>query len=214
MSLFAGDVRKEYERGRLLEADVPGDPMALFEDWLREALEAGLREPNAMTLATADGAGRPSARVVLLKGFDARGFIFYTNYESRKGMEMAANPWAALCFWWGPLERQVRIEGRVEQVPAVESDEYYNSRPLGSRLGAHVSRQSQVIPGREILEARLAALEAEYAARQPQRPAFWGGYLLRPHAIEFWQGGPHRLHDRLRYTRGTADSWILDRLSP
>ncbi|MGL4649860.1 MAG: pyridoxamine 5'-phosphate oxidase [Caldilineaceae bacterium] len=214
MSLFSGEIRKEYERGRLLESEAPDEPLALFGEWLRAALEAGLREPNAMTLATADAAGRPSARVVLLKGYDARGFSFFTNYASRKGLELAANPHAALCFWWGALERQVRIEGRVDKLPADESDAYYASRPLGSRLGAHVSHQSQVISGRALLEERLAKLETEYSEQHPpQRPAWWGGYLLAPAAIEFWQGGPHRLHDRLLYTRAEA-SWRLDRLSP
>lgn len=216
MSLFAGDLRKEYERGRLLEADVPSDPFALFEEWLRGAVEAGLREPNAMTLATADASGRPSARVVLLKGFDPRGFSFFTNYESRKGQELAANPHAALCFWWGSLERQVRIEGAVERLPAAESDAYFGSRPPGSRLGALVSRQSQVIPGRHVLESRLAELEAQYTGTTPERPEWWGGYLVIPARFEFWQGGPHRLHDRLCYERDAATpfGWQIERLSP
>lgn len=216
MSLLSGELREEYARGRLLEADAPDDPYALFATWLAGAVEAGLREPNAFTLATADAQGRPSARVLLLKGFDARGFSFFTNYASRKGQELAANPWAALCFWWGPLERQVRIEGQVARLPAEESDAYYQSRPLGARLGAHVSRQSQVIPGREVLEERLAALQAEHDDQNPpQRPDGWGGYLLTPASFEFWQGGPHRLHDRLRYSRGGESSpWRIERLSP
>lgn len=207
------NLRKEYERGHLLEADVPAEPLSLFEEWLRAAAEAGLREPNAMTLATATPDGRPSARVLLLKGFDARGFSFYTNYASRKGQELAANPWAAICFWWGPLERQVRIEGLVEKLPAEESDAYYQSRPLGSRLGAWVSAQSQVIPGRAVLEARLASVQEQYAAGEPPRPPHWGGYLLRPASIEFWQGGPNRLHDRILYTL-VEGSWRVERLSP
>lgn len=229
MSLLSAALREEYARGRLLEADAPPDPLALFAGWLKGAVAAGLREPNAFTLATADAQGRPSARVLLLKGFDARGFSFFTNYGSRKGQELAANPWAALCFWWGELERQVRIEGAVEQLPAAESDAYYQSRPYGARLGAHVSPQSQVIAGRAVLEERLAALQTEYDEQQPpQRPAGWGGYLLQPAVIEFWQGGPHRLHDRLRYTRnahgahGAPDApaaaahagWRLERLAP
>ena len=214
MSLFGGDVRKEYERGRLLETAAPADPLALFDEWLGSALQSGIREPNAMTLATATPGGLPSARVVLLKGFDTRGFTFYTNYASRKGQELAANPHAALCFWWGILERQIRIEGGVERLPPEESDAYYQSRPLGSRLGAHVSAQSSVIAGRDVLEARLAELEAQYADESPPRPDDWGGYLVVPATIEFWQGGPHRLHDRLRYTRQAGGDWLLERLSP
>ncbi len=191
MSLFIDDsLRKEYHRGRLLEAEAPADPLVLFQQWLDAAAAAGLREPNAMTLATAGADGRPSARVVLLKGVDARGFSFFTNYGSHKGRELAVNPWAALCFWWGDLERQVRIEGPVEKVSAAESDEYFHSRPLGSRLGAWVSKQSTVIPDRAVLEERLAQLQAEYADQHPERPPFWGGYRLAPEMIEFWQGGP------------------------
>jgi pyridoxamine 5'-phosphate oxidase len=214
MTLLGGKLRKEYERGRLLEKDAPPDPLALFGEWLGGAVQAGIREPNAMTLATATPNGLPSARVVLLKGFDAHGFTFFTNYLSRKGRELAANPHAALCFWWGPLERQVRVEGTVERLPPEESDAYYHSRPLGSRLGAHVSAQSSVIAGRAVLEERLAALEAQYAGQPPPRPDSWGGYLVVPTMIEFWQGGPHRLHDRLRYTRQPGGGWLLERLSP
>jgi pyridoxamine 5'-phosphate oxidase len=206
-------VRKEYERGRLLEEHAPADPFALFSEWYLLALGAQIVEPNAMTLATATATGRPSARVVLLKSFDERGFVFFTNYLSRKGEELTANPFAALCFWWVALERQVRIEGRVEKLPVAESDAYFASRPLGSRLGALVSAQSQVISGRAALEERLAQLQTEYAAKEPERPAYWGGYLVVPQVFEFWQGGPHRLHDRLRYTRGT-DGWLMERLSP
>lgn len=206
--------RKEYRRGQLLESDVDPDPLVLFGQWLQVAAASGLREPNAMTLATSTPDGHPSARVVLLKGFDARGFTFFTNYASRKGEELAANPRAALTFWWGELERQVRIEGTVERLPAAESDEYYNTRPLGSRLGAWVSAQSQVIPGRAVLEGRLAELEVEYAEQEPARPPFWGGYRVLPAVIEFWQGGANRLHDRLRYTRMPDQRWRIERLSP
>lgn len=214
MNSSLASLRVEYRRGRLLEAEADADPMVTFAAWFAEAQEAGVYEPNAMTLATADAAGRPSARVVLLKGVDARGFTFFTNYASRKGQELAANPWAALCFWWGPLERQVRVEGPVEPISAAESDDYYRSRPRGARLGAWASAQSQVISGRQVLEQRLAQLEAEYAGQEPPRPPYWGGYRLLPSAIEFWQGGLNRLHDRLHYTRRADAAWRLERLSP
>ncbi len=213
MPTIPSDIRKEYHQGRLLEAEVPATPLPLFEAWLRAAVEAGLREPNAMTLATATSAGKPAARVVLLKEVDARGFSFFTNYLSAKGEQIAANPQAALCFWWGQLERQVRVEGHVEQLSAAESDAYYQSRPLGSRLGAWVSAQSQVIPNRAVLEERLAELQVEYAGSTPERPPYWGGYVLIPQMVEFWQGGPNRLHDRLRYTRA-GNGWRLERLAP
>lgn len=210
-------IRKEYRRERLLETTIDPDPIGLFGTWLAEAIAESLHEPNAMTLATADRLGRPSARMVLLKDFDALGFCFFTNYESRKGRDLVENPWAALNFWWGPMERQVRIEGPVERLSDAESDAYYHSRPLGSRLGAWVSPQSQIIPDRAFLENRLAQVESEFAGKQPPRPDYWGGYRLIPHAIEFWQGGPHRLHDRLLYTPGANDAnvlWQIQRLSP
>ncbi|NJN83357.1 MAG: pyridoxamine 5'-phosphate oxidase [Caldilineaceae bacterium] len=206
--------RSEYQRGQLNEADAPASPLPLFQSWLTAAVDAGVYEPNAMCLATADPMGRPSARTLLLKGCDADGFVFYTNYESRKGRELAENPWAAMTFWWGELQRQVRIEGRVERVDAAESDAYFASRPRGSQLGAHVSAQSSVIPNRAALEARLSELESTYAATDPPRPPYWGGYRLRPESIEFWQGGPHRLHDRLRFTRQPDGGWIIERLAP
>lgn len=214
MSLYLSGLRKEYRRERLDETTAAVEPLAMFEAWFAEAAQSGLVEPNAMTLATATPQGKPSARVVLLKDFDARGFSFFTNYESRKGHEMAANPFAALTFWWGPLERQIRIEGRVEQLDAAESDAYYASRPQGSRLGAWVSHQSAIIKDREVLEARLAELEAQYGENPPPRPPFWGGYRVVPDVVEFWQGGLHRLHDRLRYTRQDDGTWKLVRLSP
>ena len=214
MSILSSDIRKEYERGRLLETDAGPEPLALFSTWLQGAVEAGIREPNAMTLSTVSAQGRPSARVILLKGVDTRGFSFFTNYDSRKGRELQATPWAALTFWWGPLERQVRVEGAVERLSAEESDAYYRSRPLGSRLGAWVSAQSSVIPNRALLEERLAALQAQYAEGDPPRPEHWGGYLLAPDSIEFWQGGPHRLHDRLLYTRQVDAAWQIVRLAP
>lgn len=214
MNPSLASLRVEYRRGRLRQEEAAADPMDTFAAWFAEAQSAGLYEPNAMTLATADAQGRPSARVVLLKGVDERGFSFFTNYASRKGRDLAANPWAALCFWWGPLERQVRVEGQVEKLSEAESDAYFQTRPFGSRLSAWVSPQSQVIPNRQVLEERLAQLEAEYAGQDPPRPAYWGGYRLIPSAFEFWQGGLYRLHDRLAYTRQPDGTWRLDRLAP
>lgn len=202
-------------RPTLFEDAVPPDPLAFFGAWLAEArTSADVYEYAGMTLATTTPDGRPSARVVLLRGYDAHGFCFYTNYESRKGQEIAANPWVALLFWWGALGRQIRIEGQIEKLTEVESDAYYHSRPLGSRLGAWVSPQSQVIPNRDVLESGLQRLEREYADRAPARPPFWGGYRVVPLAIEFWQSGAHRLHDRLRYTKQADSSWLLERLAP
>ena len=206
-------IRKDYSRESLDKKDVARDPMAQFGRWFEEALHAGFAEPTAMTLATVDPDGRPSARIVLLKGFDAAGFVFFTNYESRKGLELAANPHAALLFHWVELERQVRIEGRVGKVTAEESDEYYRARPLGSRLGAWASPQSTVLPHREDLEERIAAFAARYG-EDPPRPPQWGGYRLEPDALEFWQGRPSRLHDRIRYRREGMGVWRIDRLAP
>lgn len=209
-------LRQEYTAATLLEEDVDADPLVQFGRWFETAVASNLYEPNAMTVATSTADGSPSARMVLLKGFDTRGFVFFTNYESRKGQELAANGRAALLFWWGPLQRQIRIEGLVEQVSAEESDAYYASRPWGSRLGAWASPQSQVLDGRAPLEARWADLEAQYAptATAPSRPPFWGGYRVVPHVLEFWQGRPSRLHDRLRYTRTAVGTWHIERLAP
>jgi pyridoxamine 5'-phosphate oxidase len=207
------ELRKEYARESLDTKDVARDPMAQFERWFEEALNAGFTEPNAMTLATADGDGRPSARIVLLKGFDARGFVFFTNYESRKGVELAENPQAALLFHWVELERQVRIEGQIEKVSTQESDDYYRTRPSGSRLGAWASPQSRVVARRADLEERWAGFAARYGD-DPPRPAHWGGYRLNPDLLEFWQGRVSRLHDRVRYRREGLGVWRIDRLAP
>jgi pyridoxamine 5'-phosphate oxidase len=187
-----------------------------FGRWYDDAMAAGLVQPDAMTLATAGPDGRPSARMVLLKGFDHRGFVFYTNYTSRKGRELAANCAAALVFWWPPpVHRQVRIEGLVERVSHEESEAYFRTRPFGSQLGAWASNQSEVIPGRDVLERRLEQLTATYADGEVPLPPYWGGYRLAPEMIEFWQGRPNRLHDRLRYSRdGATNGWTLQRLSP
>jgi pyridoxamine 5'-phosphate oxidase len=206
-------LRKDYAFHGLSEADLAADPIAQFRVWFDQAVAAGLREPNAMTLATATRDGRPSARMVLLKGIDA-GFVFYTNYEGRKAHDLAENPWAALVFYWAELERQVRIEGRVELVSQEESDAYFASRAAESQLGAWASRQSQVIAGREVLERRLRELTAAYTDREIPRPPFWGGYRVIPDSIEFWQGRPGRLHDRLRYRRLADGAWLIERLSP
>ncbi len=206
------DLRENYEKGALLESEVAASPLEQFQRWFDEALAAHVQEPNAMTLATVDDTGRPAARIVLLKGVDERGFAFYTNYESRKGRELAGQPWAALLFFWPQLERQIRIEGRVEHVEPAESDAYYASRPLGSRLGAWVSPQSQEIPDRDTLVAREAEIRAQYGDAPP-RPPHWGGLRVVPDAFEFWQGRPSRLHDRLVY-RPEGPGWHVARLAP
>jgi len=208
------DLRKSYERAELSEDVSHADPLQQFDQWLKEALSAELPEPNAMTLATVGSNLRPSTRMVLIKGYDARGLVWYTNYDSRKGQELAGNPFAALQFHWVELERVVRIEGQVHKISAKESDAYYQSRPLDSRIGAWASPQSQVIEGRSVLVAQAAKYAAQYLL-QPPRPPHWGGYRLVPDRWEFWQGRRSRLHDRLVYGRSDQDSlWSRQRLAP
>lgn len=208
------DLRQEYAKHELDAEHVSDDPIEQFRTWFDEAVEAEVEEPNAMTLATASADGRPSARVVLLKGLDERGFIFYSNYDSQKGTQIAQNPSAALVFWWEPLERQVRIEGTVETLSGDESTAYYHSRPRGSQLGAWASPQSHVIESRDVLTDKLQELEDRFDGEEEiPKPPNWGGYVVRPTEVEFWQGRPNRLHDRLRFRRDD-DGWTLERLAP
>ena len=206
-------LRTSYERAELDEASAPANPMALFEKWLAEAIAAHVPEPNAMTLASVGADQRPSTRIVLIKGLDARGIVWYTNYDSRKGRELSSNPFAALQFHWVELERVVRIEGRVEKIAGAESDAYFASRPLESRIGAWASPQSEVIAGRSVLVANAVKYGAKFLL-QPPRPPHWGGYRLLPDRWQFWQGRKSRLHDRLRYTQQDDSSWLRERLAP
>jgi len=215
MSTLA-DLRQEYGHAPLTRDDAADNPLDQFRDWFDDVLNADVAEPNAMTLATAGADGSPSARIVLLKGLDERGFQFYTNYDSHKGTQLSQNPHAALVFWWAPLQRQVRIEGPVERLPDEESTDYFHDRPRGSQLGAWASPQSRVVEHRSALEENLEEAKAQYGDHDDiPRPPHWGGYVVRPTQIEFWQGRPNRLHDRLRYRRSGSDyDWIVERLAP
>lgn len=207
-------LRKDYRLASLDESEVEKDPLKQFEQWWQDAINSELDEPNAMTLATSTPEGRPSARIVLLKSFDTDGFTFFTNYESRKGLEMAANPQVSLLFFWRELERQVRIDGIVSKTPAAISNEYYDSRPLGSRIGAIASPQSRVIPHRSFLEEQVNTLAEKYVLETPVRPDNWGGYTVNPLLMEFWQGRSNRLHDRVQYTLIEGEGWRIERLAP
>jgi pyridoxamine 5'-phosphate oxidase len=208
------EIRKEYKQESLNEKKMHADAIQQFQEWWSEALKSEIVEPNAMTLATASSDGLPSARIVLLKDFDKKGFVFYTNYNSFKGQQLAENPRACVVFFWKELERQVRITGLIAKVSAAESDEYFNIRPEGSRIGAIASPQSQVIENREWLESEVQEVEKKFASDSIKRPEHWGGYRLMPAIIEFWQGRPNRLHDRIQYTLDEAGSWKIERLAP
>ena len=214
MDIRIAELNKEYGFSELKETDLAPSPFKQFQKWFEEALKADLIHPNAMTLATVDKSGKPSARMMLLKGADEHSFLFYTNSESDKGEELAQNPRAAIVFWWAKLERQVRIEGNVEKVPDDEADSYFRSRPRGSQLGAWASDQSRVITSREVLDRRMEELDAKHRNHEIPRPHYWIGYRLVPVSIEFWQGRPNRLHDRLRYRLANKGSWVIERLAP
>ncbi len=214
MADWLADLRPEHARGALNEAEVHSNPFEQFRIWLAAAHESGMFQPNAMTLSTVTSDGAPDGRVVLLKGFDERGLVFYTHRESHKGQQLAANPRAALTFWWDTLERQVRVRGSVEWTSDEESDRYFDGRPRGSQLAAVVSPQSEVVADRAMLERALTALDARTEGAAPSRPPMWGGYRVVPTEFEFWQGRPNRLHDRIRYRRGNDGAWICERLAP
>jgi len=208
------ELRREYHREALTEADVDPDPLRQLERWLQEAIRAALPEPTAMTLATVGADGRPAARIVLLKGVGPDGLVFFTNYESRKGQELALHRDAALLFYWIELDRQIRISGKAEKTSREESQTYFHSRPVGSQLSAWASRQSKVVDGRRVLDARLAEMTERFGDKSIPLPPHWGGYRLKPNKMEFWQGRPNRLHDRFRYTRQADGGWLIERLAP
>lgn len=208
------DIRKEYKKQTLSESDVQDDAIQQFHKWWNEAIMSQVDEVNAMTLATAAASGIPSARIVLLKGYDENGFVFFTNYQSQKGKELAENPLASLVFFWKELERQVSIDGTVEKTTAGESDLYFHSRPVESQIGAWASPQSKVIASREVIEQNLTELQKNFAGKDIERPPHWGGYIVKPTLIEFWQGRPGRLHDRIQYTQLPEGGWKIERLAP
>lgn len=207
------NLRQDYKTAELSETDIVNNPITQFEKWFENAVNAEIYEPNAMTLATADKSGRPNARMVLLKGVDKDGFSFYSNYLSQKGKEIKKNPQGCLLFFWGELERQVRIEGKIEKLDKETSEAYFHSRPTGSKIGAIVSPQSQVIENREILETKMEEATEYYEGKKIPKPAHWGGYIIKPTSIEFWQGRSNRLHDRIKYTL-VSGNWKIERLAP
>ncbi|MEX0635853.1 MAG: pyridoxamine 5'-phosphate oxidase [Ferruginibacter sp.] len=208
------DIRRDYQKESLSETDVKSNPFLQFDTWWSEALNSEIDEVNAMTLATASTDGKPSARIVLLKGYDPQGFVFFSNYHSHKGIEIEKNPFCSLVFFWKELERQIRIEGGVRRISAQESDAYFYSRPATSRIGAWASPQSKVIPSRNVLDENVIELEKSFADKEIERPPHWGGYIVEPNLIEFWQGRPSRLHDRIQYRLTNETSWTIERLAP